>query len=245
MRLYVLPLFVLGLVNFNFQISAQETHYKTQAEIEREDMEKLKILRHSVTLSFHYGHFELSSFAKSMDNTSNIDISDYHKMFNLDVEYYPFEKVAAQLSVGLITIPKTQAVDSIIFTPGSGIHAKGSGKGGAILPVTIGIKKTFLNGLARPYVSLLSGFTFIKTGSGTGTGSASGIEKNVDYQSQFTFTYQLGTGIQLRAGKVVRFDFGINYYGSPEFSSSIGGINSFQGFNVFGGLNFILNTRNK
>lgn len=241
MRLYFLPFFVLALHNFNFQISAQETLFKTQAEKEKEEMEKLKILHHRVAFSLHYGNFELFQFAKVTDNTSNIDISDYHKMLNLDVEYYPFEKVAAQFSIGLISIPKTQTVDSIMFTPGSGIRAKGSGKGGALLPVTVGIKKTFLNGLARPYVSLQSGFTFIKIGCGTGTGSINGIEKNVDYQSQYTFCYQLGTGIQLRAGKVVRLDLGLNYYGTPGFSSSIGGINSFQGFYVFGGLNFILN----
>jgi len=233
--------FIVLVIIGNSPISAQETHYKTQAEIEREDIEKLKILRHSVAFSLHYGHFNMFPFAKASDNTSNIDISDYHKMFNLTVEYYPYEKVAALFSAGLITIPKEQTIDSIIFTPGSGIHANGSGKGGAILPVTFGVKKTFLNGLARPYVSLSSGFTFIKIGTGTGTGSINGIEKNIDYQSQLTFCYQLGTGIQLRVGKVVRFDFGVNYNGSPKFPSSVGGIDSYQGLYVFGGMNFILN----
>ena len=147
------------------------------------------------------------------------------------------------LSVGLNIIPKTQTINSITFTPVSGIHANGSGKGGAILPVTFGVKKTFLDGLARPYVSLSSGFTFIKIGTGTGTGSINGIEKNIDYQSQLTFCYQLGTGIQLRVSKVVRFDFGVNYNGSPKFSSSIGGIDSYQGLCVFGGMNFILNPK--
>lgn len=248
MKLYCLPLLIVWIAIGNFQVAAQETHFitKTQAEIEKEDMEKLKILKHSVAFSLHYGHFELFPFAKASDNTSNIDISDYHSMFNMVVEYYPYEKVAAQLSIGLTSIPKTQTIDSITFTPGhglGGIKAKGSGKGGAILPVTFGVKKTFLNGLARPYVSLLSGFTFIKIGTGTGSGSINGIEKNVDYQSEFAFCYQLGTGIQLRFTRVVRFDFGVNFYGSPKISPSIGGINSYQGFYIFGGMNFILNPK--
>ncbi len=241
-----LSLFIAFLFVSNSPLSAQERHYRTQAEIEKEDLEKLKILRHSLAFSLHYGHFELFSFAKANDNTTNIEINDYHKMFDLTVEYYPDEKVAAMLTVGLNIIPKTQTVDSITITPGSGlggINAKGSGKGGAVLSVMFGVKKTFLNGLVRPYVSLSSGFTFIKIGTGSGTGSINGIEKNVDYQSQLTFCYQLGTGIQLRVSKVVRFDFGVNYNGSPKFSSSIGGIDSYQGLYVFGGMNFILNPK--
>lgn len=244
MRNCFLSLLTAFLFVINSTLSAQERHYKTQAELEMEKFEKLKTLRHSFAISLHYGHFEMLPFAKASGNTTNIDISDYHNMFNIGAEYYPYEKIAALLSVGLIIIPQVQTIDSITFEPGSGlggIKVNGSGKGGAILPMTFGVKKTFLDGLARPYVSFSSGFSFIKIGTGTGTGSINGIEKNVDYQSQLTFCYQLGTGIQLRAGKVVRFDFGVNYNGSPKFPSSIGGIDSYQGLYVFGGMNFILN----
>jgi len=227
----------------DLQIAAQQAQYKTKAEIE---YEKLKILQHKVTISLQYGHFELFHFAKADDNTTNINISDHHKLFNVATEYYLYENLAAQLNIGLNIIPQEKKVDSITYTPGSGlggIIAKGSGKGGAIIPVTVGVKKTFLNGLLRPYVSLLSGFTFIKIGEGTGTGSIAGIEKDIDYDSKFLFVYQLGSGIQLRLGKVVRLDLGVNYYGSPKFTPSIGGINSYHGLYFFGGLNFILNPK--
>ncbi len=243
-KLFCLAILIALITMGNLQIMAQEIHYKTQAELEMEKLEKLKTLRNSFAISLHYGYFELLPFAKASENTTNIDISDYHSMFNIEVEYYPYEKVAGLFSIGLIAIPPVQSIDDISFEPGSGlggIKVEGSGQGGAILPVTFGVKKTFLNGLARPYVSLSSGVTFIKIGTGTGTGSINGIEKNIDYQSQLTFCYQLGTGVQLRAGKVIRFDFGINYYGSPKFSTSIGGMESFQGLYVFGGMNIILN----
>jgi hypothetical protein len=204
------------------------------------------INKNNIVIGIQYGHFGIFPMAKTNDNTTNLKISDYHKMLNLVTEYYPFEEIAAQFSIGLMLITKEQTIDSIIFTPGSGpggIQAKGSGKGGAVLPVTFGIKKTFLKGGARPYVSLLSGFTYIKVGTGSGSGSIYGVEENVDYQSAFIFCYQLGTGIQLKTGKSVRFDVGINFYGSPRIIPSIGGINYYQGFYVFGGMNFILNPK--
>lgn len=243
MRLYYLSLFAIGLLKFNCQISAQETHFKTQAEIEKEDLDKLKTLKNSLAFSLQYGHFELFPFAKSNDNSnSTVKIEDYHNQFNLLVEYYPYEHVAAQLSVGLMIIPVEKKINGISSGP-NGIQVNGSGKGGAILPVTVGIKRTFLDGLARPYVSVLSGFSFIKLGSGTGSGSIHGIEKNIDFQSELKFCFQLGSGIQLRMGKIVRLDFGVNFYGTPNISPSIGGISSYSGWNISGGLNFILNPR--
>lgn len=240
MKKYCLPLFIVWIAFFNSQVTAQGTHFKTRAEIEKEELDKMRILKNTFAFSLHYGHFELFPFSKTNVSETNLKIDDYHKQFNVLVEYYPFEKIATLISIGLLVIPKTKEINSI--TSGeNGIQISGSGKGGAILPVTLGMKKTFLNGLARPYISLLSGFTFIKIGTGTGTGSINGIEKNIDYQSKLTFCYQLGSGIQLRTGRVVRFDFGVNYYGSPKFSSPIGGINSFQGLYFFGGMNFILN----
>lgn len=243
MKNFLSVFFYAWLVLNTSSLVAQNWQYKSQAEIEKEELEKLKVIKKSIAFSLQYGHFELLPQALSKDVPDYVNIDDYHGQFNLVVEYYAYEQIAAQVSIGLIVIPKQQSIDSISFIPGTGLQGKGSGKGGAILPITFGVKKTFLKGLARPYVSLLSGFNYIKIGTGTGTGNINGVEKNIDYQSKFTFCYQLGSGIQCRTGKVVRFDFGVNFYGSPRFSSSIGGINSYQGFYVFGGMNFILNPR--
>ncbi|HAF29951.1 MAG TPA: hypothetical protein DCG75_12995 [Bacteroidales bacterium] len=240
--------FIVLIIIGNSPISAQETHYKTQAEIEKEKLEKFKIIKNSIAFSLDYGYFGLFHNAKANDNITNIDISDYHSMFNLTFEYYPYENLAAQLSVGLIYISQEQTIDSINYRPGyglNGIYAEGSGKGGAILPVTLGIKKTFLKGLVRPYVSLLSGFTYIKIGSGTGSGGINDIEKNIDYYSTLKFTYQFCSGVQIKTGKVVRLDFGLHIYGTPNISPSIGGIDSYSGWYLFGGMNFILNPNRK
>jgi hypothetical protein len=243
MKAFLIAIIGTWFVFSSLQAFSQEFHFKTKEEIEKERLDKLKILKNSLAFSLHYGHFSLFPFAKTNDNTNNaVKIGDYHKLFTLLVEYYPYEHVAAQLTIGLNAIPKEKGINSISSGP-NGIQVNGSGKGGAILPVTLGVKKTFLKGLTRPYISATSGFTFIKVGSGTGTGTINGIDKDIDIQSEFKFCWQLGTGVQLRAGKVVRFDFGVNYYGTPNISPSIGGINSYSGWNIFGGMNFILNPK--
>lgn len=248
MRLYFLSFFIVLIITGNFPISAQVTHYRTQAEIEKEKLEKFKIIKHSVAFSLDYGYFGLFHYAKANDDTTNIDIGDYHSMFNMSVEYYPYENLAAQLSIGLIYISQEQTIDSINYTPGyglNGIYAEGSGKGGVILPVTFGIKKTFLKDLVRPYISLLSGFTYMKIVTGTGSGSINDVEKNIDYYSTLKFTYQFCSGVQIKTGKVVRLEFGIQVYGTPNISPSIGSIDSFSGWYLFGGMNFILNPNRK
>ena len=165
----------------SLQVYSQEIEVKTLAEIKKDDLEKLKTVRNSMAFSLQYGHFELFPFAKTNGNSNNtIKIEDYHKLFNLLGEYYPYEHIAAQLSVGLMVIPIEKKIDGI-SSGLNGIQVNGSGKGGVILPVTLGVKRTFLDGLARPYVSVLSGFSFIKLGSGTGSGSINGIEKNINY----------------------------------------------------------------
>lgn len=239
-------LVLICLILINFYSFAQEPEYKTMKEKEKEELEKLKILKKSTAFSIQYGHFELMSFAKIKSNNSNINIDDYHKLLNLVVEYYPYENAAILFSAGVLFIPKEKTIDSITWTPETsigGVEVTGKGKGGAVLPVTIGIKKTFLNGFTRPYIYGATGFTYIKVGSGTGSGTIDGIDKNIDIQSEIKFCWQFGTGIQHKVGKVVRFDLGINYYGTPMFSKSIGGIDYFHGFYVFGGLNFIIKTK--
>lgn len=239
---YSLHLIVL-IAFCNFQAAAQETPFKTKEE---KELEKLKTLSKSYTISLQFGHFGLFPYAKTGEITSGINISEHNKLFNITGEYYFDENLAAQLSVGLNVIPQEQKIDSISFDPENGlegIKADGSGNGGAIVPVTLGVKKTFLHGLFRPYVSLNTGLTIIKIGAGTGTGSIYGIEKDIDYESKLIFTYQLGTGFQYRLGKIVRIDIGLDFYGSPKISPSIGGINSYSGLYIFGGLNFILNPR--
>ena len=87
-----LSLFIAFLFVSNSPLSAQETHFKTRTELEKEEMEKLKILGHSAAFSLHYGHFELFPFSKASDNTTNIGISNYHKMLTLQLSIILMKK---------------------------------------------------------------------------------------------------------------------------------------------------------
>ena len=225
-----------------FFAKSQDIPIKTQDEINQEYRESLRVIKNGVAIGIHYGHAQLMNYAiDDHDSSTIVKIDNYHKKIELTGEYYIRENFALQMSIGLLRIPKEENIDSISWTPGTGIRASGSGKGGAVIPLTVGIKKTFLSGIARPYILLLTGFTFIKIGSGTGSGDMYGTEKTYEEQSAIKYNLESGTGIQIRTGKVLRFDFGVNYCVSPRFSPSIGGIKYYSGWYAFGGLNFILN----
>jgi hypothetical protein len=233
MKISLTYLFCIVLFFSNMRAYSQDFYgSKTLTEIRNDELVEMKTLKNSFAIGLQCGYFGLFSFAKANEYSSNVRIGDYHNQCNLNIEYYPSEKSAVLLTVGLFLISKETNIDNISWTDGAGIggiEVQGSGKGGAVIPVTLRIKRTLSGGLVRPYVSLSSGFTYIKIGSGTGSGSIYGVDKNIDYQSAFKFCWLLGSGIQMRMGKVVRLDCGLNYYGTPHISPTIGGINSYSG----------------
>lgn len=208
--------------------------------------EKKDNLKDNWVIGLRYGYNELFRFARQSNNQSSIEIADYHKQYQLKLEYYPFEKVSTHLSIGLLMMPKEKGIDSIYRVPGEGIHGinvRGTGKGGAILPVTVGIKKLFSNRRIHPYFSLATGIAFMKIGSGKASGGVDGIDKEIDIRSELKFCYETGVGVQMQAGKFLLFDFSLNGFGTPEISPAIGGMRSYSGWNFLGGVNFILNHR--
>ncbi len=226
---------------------SQDDKFKTHEELDREFTENLKALKHSFSFSLHYGRAQMFSSAVS-DSISLVNISNYHKQWNLTFEYYPWENTAFQFSSGLQYIPKEKRIDSLSWTPGAGlggIRAKAHGKGGAVIPVSLGIKKSFLHGLTRPYFSGGLGLSYITVGVGTASVIDGHTNKDINRQSQVTFSWKVGTGIQHRMGKVVRLNLGVDFFGSPRLSPVIGSMDRLSGWYLSAGLNFILNPDRK
>lgn len=226
---------------------SQPDHYKTNEEEEREFLENLKILKNTLSFGLHYGRVQMFSSAVS-DSSGMVRMSDYHNQWNLALEYYPSENIAYQLSIGLQYIPKEKIIDSLSWTPGSGlggIKASAHGKGGAVIPVALAIKKSFLHALTRPYISAALGFSYILVGEGTASVADQKKNKTISKQSQITLTWKLGMGLQQRMGKVVRIDVGLDFFGSPRLSPVIGSMDHISGWYLSAGLNFILNPNRK
>jgi len=210
-------------------------------------MEKLNILKNTFAFSLHYGRVQMFPTAIS-SNSSMVKISDYHKQWSLTFEYYPWENTAFQVTTGLQYIPKEKKIDSLSWTPDTGlggIRAGAHGKGGAVIPVNLAIKKSFFHGLTRPYISGGLGFLYIIIGEGTATVDEGEKNKNISRQSQVTFSWKVGTGVQHRMGKVVRLDLGLDFFGSPRLSLVIGSMDHLSGWYLSAGLNFILNPNRK
>jgi hypothetical protein len=221
---------------------AQNWKFESEEEIEMKELAKLKVVNKSFAFSLQYGYFDLLNNSVISNSESFLQVDDHHGMFNFIFEYYAYENLAFQFKPGFLIIPKEQNINSISFNE-NGIEASGSGKGGIIFPVTFGAKKTFLNRLVRPYISASAGIVHINIGSGEMSGSILNPETKKDMYKEFSFLWNVGTGIQWRLGKVVRFDLGVNYYGTPNFKENIADIQSFSGMQFFGGMNFILNPK--
>lgn len=210
-----------------------------------QQIESLKF-KHNWAIGFKYAYTSL--FQASRLNTEDpvVDLSDYHKRFGLKTIYSLKKNLSLELGLGLLLIPKKKSIDSIFWTPGEGlggIRGSGKGKGGAILPLTAGIRKTFLTGPFQPYIRCTPGIAFLKIGSGTASGSIGDINKEVDIRSELALYVETGVGLQLRSGKSTYFDFGFNGFATPDFSSPIGSCSSYSGWNISVGINFLLNSR--
>lgn len=233
---------VIGLLAIVFYPAySQDYQFKPTDELEKERMEKLKILKNTLAFGLHYGRVQM--FPSAISSNSN-----YHKQWGLIFEYYSWENMAFQVSTGLQYIPKEKRIDSLSWTPGAGlggIRAGPHGKGGAVIPVNLGIKKSLFHGLTRPYISGGLGFTYIIVGEGTATVDEGEKNKNINRQSQVTISWKIGTGVQHRMGKVVRLDFGLDFFGSPLLSPVIGSMDHLSGWYLSAGLNFILNPNRK
>lgn len=203
-------------------------------------------LKNKWIIGANIGHSNLFSFSSANPANSSINISDYHKRYGLVVSYYPWSKIAVELGLGLILIPEEKSIDSISWIPGDGLHGirvTGKGGGGAILPVTVGIRKVFLNGPIQPYLRLSSGLSVMKIGTGTGSGSIDGITQEIDMQTSLNFYFETGMGLQLRLGRVISFDVGMNGFGTPTISTPIGNCRSYSGWYISAGGSFTLNPR--
>jgi hypothetical protein len=220
--------------------------FMTSGKVHSQQLENFD-LKNKWIIGANIGHSALFSFSSANPANSSINISDYHKRYGLVVSYYPWSKTAVELGLGLILIPEEKSIDSISWTQGEGLHGirvSGKGGGGAGMPITAGIRKVFLNGPIQPYCCLAAGMAMMKIGSGTGTGSIDdGITQDINMQTNHTFYFETGLGVQLRLGRVVSFDIGMNGYGTPIMSTPIGNCRSYSGWYISAGGSFTLNPR--
>lgn len=222
---------------------SQETHYKSWDEIEQEEIQFLKVMKNKLTLGVGFGRWQMFSHVRA-DSTGILDISDYHRMLNLNMGYNFRENTAITWSLGMLFIPKEKKIDSLSWTPGSGlggVRAKAHGKGGVVIPFTLGIRRSFLKGLTRPYVSGGLGFTYMFIGEGSASVVGGDRDKDIRKESRITPSWKIAAGVQHRMGRVITLNLGLDIYGSAPLRSELGSIKQFSGWYLSGGLQFILN----
>ncbi|NJO69878.1 MAG: hypothetical protein HC830_11885 [Bacteroidetes bacterium] len=222
---------------------AQETSTKSWSEIHQEEVVILKELKSKLTLGVGFGRWQMFSHARA-DSTGLLDISDYHRMLNLNMGYYIRENTAITWSLSMLIIPKEKKIDSLSWTPGTGlggIRAKAHGKGGIAIPLNLGVRRSFLTGFTRPYISGGLGLTYMYIGEGSAIVIGGDRDKDIHKESRIIPSWNIAAGVQHRIGRAVRLNLGLDIYGSAPLSSEIGSIKQFSGWYLSGGLQFILN----
>lgn len=222
---------------------SQEIQYKSWDEITQEETEFLKIMKDKLTLGIGYGRWQLFPHARA-DSTGILDIGDYHRMLNINMGYNFWENTSITWTLGVLIIPKEKKIDSLSWTPGSGIggiRAQAHGKGGVLIPFTLGVRRSFLSRLTRPYVAGGLGFTYMLIGEGSAKVVGRERDKDIREISNISPTWNIAAGVQHRMGRVVLLNLGLNVYGSAPLGSEIGSITQFSGWYLSGGLQFILN----
>lgn len=222
---------------------AQENLTKSWSEIQQEEAVFLKEMKNKLTLGVGFGRWQTFANARA-DSTGILDISDYHRMLNLNMGYNFRENTAITWSLGMLFIPKEKKIDSLSWTPGSGlggIRAKAHGSGGVVIPFTLGVRHSFLTGLTRPYVAGGLGITYMYIGEGSAKVIGGDRDKDIRKESRITPSWNIAAGVQHRMGRVVRLNLGLDIYGSAPLRSEIGSIRQFSGWYLSGGLQFILN----
>lgn len=236
--------FLLLVLAVNLIIGqAQETSTKSWSEIQQEEVVLLKEMKNKLTLGVGFGRWQIFPHALA-DSTGMLDISDYHRMLNLNMGYNFHENTAITWSLGMLIIPKEKKIDSLSWTPGSGlggIRAKAHGSGGVVIPFTLGVRHSFLTGLTRPYVAGGLGFTYMYIGEGSASVVGGDRDKDIRKESRITPSWNITAGVQHRMGRVVTLSLGLDIYGSARLRSEIGSIKQFSGWYLSGGLQFILN----
>lgn len=236
--------FLLLAFAVNFYIGkAQETSTKSWSEIQQEEAVFLKEMKNKLTLGVGFGRWQMFSHVRA-DSTGILDISDYHRMLNLNMGYNFRENIAITWSLSMLIIPKEKKIDSLSWTPGSGlggIRAKAHGKGGIAIPFNLGVQRCFLTGLTRPYVAGGLGFTYMYIGEGSANVVGGDRDKDIRKESRITPSWNIAAGVQHRMGRVVTLNLGLDIYGSAPLRSEIGSIRQFAGWYLSGGLQFILN----
>ncbi|HEY0750649.1 MAG TPA: hypothetical protein VGD26_05820 [Chitinophagaceae bacterium] len=206
---------------------------------EREDSIKRSRWQGRTTVEVGKGGFKMLGGVKTdIDDKTYMDISDAHQQLDLDIARWMNDSVAWFVNVTWLMVPKKQEVKRTY--QGSGILIKGEGGGGAVIPVTAGLKYAFHRKLFRPYFLLGTGLTSVIVVGGKFRTTnmvvdPSAIQDDVESEVRTVMHIMLGSGCAWRPGKRASIGAHLRYIHSSQFESA-GQINAVRGFSASVGL---------
>lgn len=149
------------------------------------------------------------------------------------------ERWLAELAVGIQLkrdIPTRPNIGAILS--GSNINIEGSG--GAIMPISVGLKYYFTEKRFRPLIGISSGVAPVTFRSIFAEGNITdGIERTEDERNNRTLFGNINMGFDYRLSEKFGFSMNAAYHFSPTFSEPIGGYSKFEGLLINTGITII------
>jgi hypothetical protein len=209
---------------------------------EREDSIKLTKWDNRTVIEIRAGGFKMLNQVKTgIDDKTYMDISDAHQLLDLNISKWMSDSIAWFSNIAWLKVPQKQEVK---FTyQGTGVLLKGEGGGGAVVPITAGLKYALHKYTLRPHFLLGTGPMIVVVAGGkfrtTSTNlDPSAVRNNIESEVRTVLHMMLGTGCEWRLAKRIMAGGHLQYIHSAQFESA-GQVNAIRGFSAQIGLGFI------
>lgn len=210
---------------------------------EREDSIKRYSWNRRTSWVLGAGGFVMLGLVKTdVDDKTYMDIGDAHQQFQLTVTKWMNDSLSWFVNVSWLRIPRKQEVK--ITYQGTGMLVKGEGGGGAVVPITVGLKYAFYRHAFRPYVAFGTGPTSVMVLGGKFRSTSTNIDPaalqdDIAMEVRNVFHVMLGTGCEWRISKRMVITGDITYLHSGQFESA-GQVNAVRGFSANTGIGYLM-----
>jgi hypothetical protein len=198
------------------------------------------------TVGLVYGQRYISggNRAELPDTITFTDFTQRRSFYGIEASYFVSNQFQVHLTTDVLLLPREEEISTIQITSQNGINVEGTGSGGIMFSMGMGLRYHFIkNSITRPYLGLQVGAMIAGVKGGTGGFSTSNgnFERSSTLRERYTYA-SLMTGFTHRFSPGFMSDFNMGYTKASE-SSNIGGIISPGGFSFKLILQFIIGSK--
>jgi hypothetical protein len=188
------------------------------------------------------GFYMLNAVNTGVDDQTYMDISRSSSWQSIRINGHFTESSSWVFEIGWLRIDQKQEIG--FSYRGSSVVVKGEGGGGAVIPVSVGLKYSCKQYWLRPYILLGTGITSVLVFGGQFKTTSSNLDPSAmrnDIQSEIRVTthVSLESGCDWRVGKRMIINGHVQYLHSSKFKSA-GQVDAIKGVSASIGLGYVI-----